>query len=204
MEKFNNNDSKVSKQINEVNNKIKDEISNYISVSQLKEFISEYFDSEQKAKECAEKGLNNPNYKYYNMTAEEILEQWNEKAAESKAFGNFLDEYAGLRLNNKDKELGLWKLDNNFEYPVEKYTKKTDIKIDLDNEKPTIEFEDISDKKQKMWKFQSQEKVMDSLRFYKKVNQSLVQMKHLNLKRLLIYLKNFEFFLFLKMILLMN
>lgn len=40
------------------------------------------------------------------------------------------------------------------EYPVEKYTKKTDIKIDLDNEKPTIEFEDISDKKQKMCNIQ--------------------------------------------------
>ena len=87
---------------------------NIISVSKIEEYISEQFNAKQKAEECAMKGKDNPKYKYTGMTAEEILQQWNDKAEESKRYGKLLDEYTDFRLNNKNTELEIWKLDNNF------------------------------------------------------------------------------------------
>lgn len=87
-----------------------------ISVSNIQTFISEEFDKEATAKKCEEKGRTNPNYKYAGMTAQQIIDMWEAKAEESKRYGRLLDEYTDFRLNNKNDELELWKLDNNFDY----------------------------------------------------------------------------------------
>lgn len=89
-----------------------------LSVSKLNsEFIiREKFDDVAKAAECAQKGLEDPNYKYAGMTATDILEQWHAKADESKRYGTMLDDYAGLRLTGTVDELNEWKDLNGFEY----------------------------------------------------------------------------------------
>lgn len=88
---------------------------NIISVSKIEEYISEPFNAQQQAEACAKKGIDDPKYKYAGMTAEEILQQWNAKAEESKRYGKLLDEYTDFRLNNRTNELEIWKLDNNFQ-----------------------------------------------------------------------------------------
>ena len=87
-----------------------------ISVSKIKGYIKEVFDAEKQAKHCAEKGATDPNYKYANMTAEQILEAWSQKAAESCRYGSLLDEYAEQKFEKDDKSLMIWKLDNNYNY----------------------------------------------------------------------------------------
>ena len=64
-----------------------------ISVSKIKGYIKEVFDAEKQAKHCAEKGATDPTYKYANMTAEQILEAWSQKAEESCSYGSKIDEY---------------------------------------------------------------------------------------------------------------
>lgn len=87
-----------------------------ISVSKMIEFISEPFDKEGQAARCAEKGCQDPNYKYAGMTAQEIIDQWEAKADESRRYGTLLDEYAEHVLEKTPEETELWKLDNNYDY----------------------------------------------------------------------------------------
>ena len=87
-----------------------------ISLSKILEFISEPFDKEGQAARCAEKGQRDPNYKYAGMTAQEIINQWETKAEESRHYGTLLDEYAECILEKSLDETELWKLDNNYEY----------------------------------------------------------------------------------------
>lgn len=99
------------------NKQIKESYKGTMSVSQLcNDYIKIKFDDVGTAARCAKKGLEDPTYKYAGMTAEEILEQWNEKSNQSKKYGSLLDSYAGLRLNNEDDKLELWKLDNAYDY----------------------------------------------------------------------------------------
>lgn len=113
--RLNNDESISSKKIIELNENYKTKINHPLSVSKLLEYISHPFDDVGTAERCAKKGENDPNYKYYKMSADEILAAWKAKADESKRYGSLLDDYAGMRLN-ESKELELWKLDNNFEY----------------------------------------------------------------------------------------
>ena len=86
-----------------------------ISVSKMEEYLCEKFDAEKMAGICAQKGAENPDYKYAGMTAQEILSMWTSKADESKRYGTLLDEYTMNVFEKDADELELWKLDNNFD-----------------------------------------------------------------------------------------
>lgn len=87
-----------------------------LSVSKMNNFlVAEPFDAEKSAKICEAKGKDNPNYKYYNMTAEQIMESWSEKSAESRRYGTLLDEYTGLILE-QSSDLERWKITNGYNY----------------------------------------------------------------------------------------
>ena len=105
------------KLIEDKNKEIKAEYKGCCSVSKLcNDYIKIKFDDVATAERCAQKGLEDPDYKYAGMTAEQILEQWHAKADESKRYGTLLDDYAGMRLNHEDDKLEMWKLDNAYEY----------------------------------------------------------------------------------------
>lgn len=86
----------------------------FISVSKLETYVTEPFDKEKQAQSCARKGLSDPNYKYARMTAEQIIQAWDDKAAESRQYGMWLDEFAEQTFTGTDKTMKLWKLDHNF------------------------------------------------------------------------------------------
>lgn len=87
-----------------------------ISVSKMLEFISEPFDKVGQAAKCEAKGKLDPNYKYAGMTSQEIIEQWEAKADESKRYGQLLDEYTECVFEKTPEETEIWKLDNNYDY----------------------------------------------------------------------------------------
>lgn len=99
------------KHINESYNKQKT-----LSVSKCLGYLQNPFDQDSVAQKCFEKGFNNPDDKYYQMTKEDILKAWNDKSATSCRYGSLLDSYIGLNLYNKAKELEDWKLDNSYDY----------------------------------------------------------------------------------------
>lgn len=87
-----------------------------ISISKVLEMIQEPFDQIGVATKTHDKHFNNPESEYYQKSVEEICEMWSEKGATSCHYGSLLDDYIGLNLNNKEMELRLWKLDNNYEF----------------------------------------------------------------------------------------
>ena len=100
----------IKELIENINNQIKTEYKGCVSVSKLcNDYIKVKFDDVAQAEVCAKKGLNDPNYKYAGMTANQILEQWHTKSSESKRYGSLLDDYAGMNLNNETEKLELWK-----------------------------------------------------------------------------------------------
>ena len=86
-----------------------------ISISEVLGMIQEPFDQEGVAEKTFNKHFNNPNSEYFQKTIEEIISMWKAKGATSCKYGSLLDDYIGLNLNNKEMELRLWKLDNNYE-----------------------------------------------------------------------------------------
>lgn len=87
------------------------------SVSALCNYIKPKFDEVAIATSCAAKGKDNPNYKYYNMSVDDILKLWKDKSDISKKYGSLLDDYVEFVLTNKlnSPEFNIWKLDNNFD-----------------------------------------------------------------------------------------
>lgn len=108
--------SNVSEIISSINKTIKKEQGKTLSVSKCIGYCHKEFESEKMAANCSKKGFDDPESKYYQMTAEAILESWDAKAAESRHYGSMVDDYIGLVLNNKTEELEAWKLDNSFDY----------------------------------------------------------------------------------------
>lgn len=106
----------IKSHILEINKRDFSNVSSIISVTKMLEFLASKFDAEKQAKICAEKGASNPKYKYAGMSAEEIMESWTEKAAESMKYGRLLDAYAGISFKDTDEIMEVWKLDNNFDY----------------------------------------------------------------------------------------
>lgn len=82
-----------------------------ISISAVLELIDEPFDSDTVAQRTFEKNFDNPESKYYQMTKEQILESWSEKAAISRQYGSQLDDYIGCRLTATPEDVELFKLD---------------------------------------------------------------------------------------------
>lgn len=92
---------------------------NCITVSEIKALVTDKFDSDKVAGELEEKNFNNPDSKYYNMTKEQILTSWNNKAKESMNYGKLLDEAAKHILEKRDEdEYEMFLLDNCFDDDV--------------------------------------------------------------------------------------
>lgn len=87
-----------------------------ISISQVLGMIQEPFDQQAVAQKTHDKNFNNPESQYYQKTVEQICEMWTAKGAESCRYGSLLDDYIGLNLTKTDKDIMLWKLDNNYDY----------------------------------------------------------------------------------------
>lgn len=108
----------IKSHIKKINGEQFKNVYSIISVSKMLDFLSRKFDAEKQALVCEEKGRSDSKYKYAGMSASQILEQWNTKAAESRKYGQLLDTYAGLSFGDIsiDESLEVWKLDNNFDY----------------------------------------------------------------------------------------
>lgn len=89
---------------------------NYVTVSDVKTLVCDKFDSDKVAGELEEKNFNNPDSKYYQMTKEQILESWNEKAKLSMNYGKLLDSAAEQLLEvRSEDEWEMFLLDNNYD-----------------------------------------------------------------------------------------
>lgn len=91
---------------------------NYISLTDVVNMISSPFDQEAVVEKTYNKHHDNPESEYYQMTKEQILENWSEKGAKSRMYGQLLDNYIGITYESKDPDtdLELYKLDNNYDY----------------------------------------------------------------------------------------
>lgn len=86
-----------------------------ISISTILGMIQEPFDRDRVVELTFNKHFNNPESQYYHKSKEEIIEMWEAKGAASCHYGSLLDDYIGYNLNNKQTELRLFKLDNNYD-----------------------------------------------------------------------------------------
>ena len=82
-----------------------------ISISSVIEMITPPFESEKVAQKTFDKNFDNPDSKYYQMTKEQILEAWEEKASTSRYYGSSLDDYIGLRLTGHPNDVEIFKMD---------------------------------------------------------------------------------------------
>lgn len=86
---------------------------NYITISNVISMIENPFDKDKIIEGLVEKQFDNPDAKYYHMTAEDIAEAWEAKAAQSRSYGQLLDNYIGLVLENgiDSKDIEMFILD---------------------------------------------------------------------------------------------
>jgi hypothetical protein len=87
----------------------------YISISQVLGLLGEPFDSDAVAEKTYEKNYNNPDSIYYQRTKQEILEMWEAKGAESRKYGQLLDDYIGANLDGTEEDMEMYKLDNDID-----------------------------------------------------------------------------------------
>lgn len=87
-----------------------------LSASKMIEMFQEPFDAQKVAEACSKKNFDNPESKYYKMTPDDIVLSWNAKGEESMHYGRLSDEYIENLLEKTDKDMQLWKLNNNFDY----------------------------------------------------------------------------------------
>lgn len=94
-----------------------DKSKNYMSLTEVVNMITPPFDQEAVVEKTYNKHHDNPNSEYYQLTKEQILENWSNKGAQSRKYGQLLDNYIGLTYESKDPEmdLELYKLDNNYD-----------------------------------------------------------------------------------------
>lgn len=106
-------DNSITRHIDEVNLNTPDfRWENCISVSKCIGFMKHEFNAEVTAKNMIPKHFNNPSSKYYQMTAEQIIEMWNEKAESAKEKGRQFDALMNQLIEVRDNnELQLWKYD---------------------------------------------------------------------------------------------
>jgi len=99
-------------------NKNIDKTLQYISISQVLEQLSEPFDQVKKSQDMVEKYFDDPNSKYYQMTAEQIQSVWTKAGDESKHYGRLLDTYIGLLTESNfedSKKIQAFALDNDVD-----------------------------------------------------------------------------------------
>jgi len=108
----------IELKINNINTGIKTNLpGKTMSVSACTELLHKPFDKDEMSKKCSERDKDKPDGKYYNMTPYQILEMWENNAAESRRYGQLLDSYTDIRLMNNNL-LESWKLDNSFDYDM--------------------------------------------------------------------------------------
>lgn len=77
------------------------------SVSKIVEVLHKPFEKEKKAHEMVEKYFDVPGHKYYHMSYEEILNQWEEKGRFGRENGKLLDKFIGMVLEKKEEQTNL-------------------------------------------------------------------------------------------------
>lgn len=87
----------------------------YISISSILGVLGEPFDSDNVAQKTYEKHFNNPESQYFQKTKSEILEMWEAKGAESRKYGQLLDDYIGTVLEGTEDDLEIYNLDNDVD-----------------------------------------------------------------------------------------
>ena len=86
-----------------------------LSVSTCLSLLSKPFDKDKVVNLTYNKHFNNPESKYYQKSKDEIIQMWEDKAAESCRYGSMLDDYIGINLTGNSDDLELWKLDNDYD-----------------------------------------------------------------------------------------
>lgn len=92
-----------------------------ISVSACIDFLHEEFDREKVAEKCSKKGFNDPNSKYYQKTASDIIDDWEAKRQVSLAYGKNMDNIIEILLSQtndseKAKAIDNWKDEVAYDY----------------------------------------------------------------------------------------
>lgn len=85
-----------------------------ISVSAINSYLTPPFDKEGVARKCEEKGKK-VDCQWTGMTAQDIMDLWDKKAATSLDYGKRLDSYVEAKLEGSEDDMDLWLLDNDIE-----------------------------------------------------------------------------------------
>lgn len=109
------------------------------SVSKIVDTLHEPFDKEGVARKTFAKYFNDENSKYYHMSVEDILSNWEEKAKIGRNNGQALDNYIGMILEKKESEEILNKFKESSSEIVKKKCKLFD-KFYKDNIENKLEF----------------------------------------------------------------
>lgn len=108
--------TKISETIREINEREFPKGTPTISVSNVITQLHEEFDKDGQAQRCFEKYFNDPNSKYYQMSAEDIKQSWEDKANASKKYGRLSDKYIEFRMNgHSPEERNEFLISNNIE-----------------------------------------------------------------------------------------
>lgn len=86
-----------------------------ISISEVIDMMKEPFDKDAVVERTYNKHHDNPNSEYYQMSKEDILNEWSRRGSESTHYGQLSDSYIETKLLKEDLDLEMWKLDNNYD-----------------------------------------------------------------------------------------
>ena len=89
-----------------------------ISISNILSMLQESFDQKGVAEKTFNKRFNDPTSEYYQMTVEQIIEKWEDKAATSRRYGKLNDDYIGIVLEGTEDDKDLFCLDNDVDGDV--------------------------------------------------------------------------------------
>ena len=85
------------------------------SISTILSMLQEPFDQKGVAEKTFNKRFNDPTSEYYQMTVEEIIAKWEDKAATSRRYGKMNDDYIGIILEGNEDDKDLFYLDNDVD-----------------------------------------------------------------------------------------
>lgn len=85
--------------------------SNIISISNILSMLDEPFDQVGVAQKTHDKHFDNPDSEYYQMTVEQIIENWKERGKVSMHYGSLNDQYIKHKLEGTDSDVELFLLD---------------------------------------------------------------------------------------------
>lgn len=100
--------------LNNLDNGFIDQSLPTISISAINGYLAPPFDKEGVARKCEEKGKTKQ-CQWIGMTAEQIMQLWEDKAAVSRDYGKRLDSYVEAKLEGDEDDMEMWNLDNDKE-----------------------------------------------------------------------------------------